>query len=110
MSASRVAADFLPLLDSALLVVAREKGFASAEGLDLVQVRETSWANIRDRLAVRHLEAAHMLAPMPIACNLGLTPLAAPTWAPMAMGLGGNGHGIEHALAGDACQWGIRQS
>ena len=31
-----------------------------------------------------------MLAPMPIACNLGLTPLAAPTIVPMALGLGGN--------------------
>ena len=68
----------MPLLDSALLVVAKEKGFAAAEGVDLLLVRETSWANIRDRLAVGHFNVAHMLAPMPIACNLGLTPLAAP--------------------------------
>ena len=31
-----------------------------------------------------------MLGPMPIACNLGLTPLAAQTIVPMALGLGGN--------------------
>ncbi len=69
----RITAGFLPLLDSALLVVAREKGFAEHEGVDLVLVRENSWASIRDRLAVGHFNVAHMLAPMPIACNLGLT-------------------------------------
>ena len=42
----------MPLLDSAMLVVAKEKGFADAEGVDLTLVRETSWANIRDRMAV----------------------------------------------------------
>lgn len=66
----------MPLLDSALLVGAKEKDFAAAEGVDLTLMRETSWANIRDRLAVGHFQVAHMLAPMPIACNLGLTPLA----------------------------------
>jgi len=86
----RITAGFLPLLDSALLVVAREKGFARMEGVDLVLVRENSWASIRDRLAVGHFNVAHMLAPMPIACNLGLSPLAAKTIAPMALGLGGN--------------------
>ena len=86
----RITAGFLPLLDSALLVVAREKGFAEHEGVDLVLVRENSWASIRDRLAVGHFSVAHMLAPMPIACNLGLSPLAAQTIAPMALGLGGN--------------------
>ncbi|GHC72676.1 CmpA/NrtA family ABC transporter substrate-binding protein [Limoniibacter endophyticus] len=86
----RVSVGFLPLLDSAILVAAREKGFAEAESLDLVLVRENSWASIRDRLAVGHFAAAHMLGPMPIAFNLGLAPLAAHTIAPMALGLGGN--------------------
>ena len=86
----RITIGFLPLLDSALLIAAREKGFAEAEGIDLVLVRENSWASVRDRLAVGHFAAAHMLAPMPIAFNLGLAPLATPTIAPMALGLGGN--------------------
>ena len=61
-------------------------------------MRETSWANIRDRMAVGHFQVAHMLAPMPIACNLGLTPLAVPTIAPMALGLGGNAITVSNAL------------
>lgn len=89
-AASTLIAGFLPLLDSAILVVAREKGFAAQEGLRLELKRETSWASIRDRLAVGHFDAAHMLAPMPIAANLGLTPWPQRLIAPMALGLGGN--------------------
>jgi NitT/TauT family transport system ATP-binding protein len=94
----QITAGFIPLLDSALLVSAKEKGFAEAEGVDLALMRETSWANIRDRLAVGHFQVAHMLAPMPIACNLGLTPLASRTIAPMALGLGGNAVTVSNAL------------
>ncbi|RYD87564.1 MAG: nitrate transporter, partial [Sphingomonadales bacterium] len=35
---------FLPLTDSAPLIVARERGFAEAEGIALTLVRDTSWA------------------------------------------------------------------
>jgi two-component system, oxyanion-binding sensor len=94
----QIVAGFMPLLDSALLVAAKEKGFAEAEGLDLVLVRETSWANIRDRMAVGHFQVAHVLAPMPIASNLGLTPLAVPTIAPIALGLGGNAVTVSNEL------------
>ena len=93
-----IAAGFLPLLDSVLLIVAREKGFAEAEGVDLHLVRETSWANIRDRIAVGHFDVAHMLAPMPIAATLGLNPIAVPFVAPMALGLGGNAVTVSTAL------------
>ena len=86
----QVTAGFVPLLDSALLVVAREMGFAEQESVALSLVREVSWATIRDRLAVSQFNVAHILAPMPIACNLGLTPLAPRMIAPMALGLGGN--------------------
>ena len=98
MTEHRITAGFMPLTDSLLLVIAREKGFAAAEGIDLALVRETSWANIRDRIAVGHFDVAHMLAPMPIAASLGLTPIAAPVIAPMALGLGGNAVTVSTAL------------
>jgi NitT/TauT family transport system ATP-binding protein len=81
---------FIPLLDCASLVVAAELGFASAEGLDLQLIRETSWANIRDRVIVGHFDAAHMLAPMTVASTLGIGHIKAPFIAPMSLGLGGN--------------------
>jgi len=81
---------FLPLLDSAVLVVAHEKGFALSQGLALRLHRETSWANIRDRVAVGHFEAAHMLGPMVVAESIGAGQLNVPLAAPVALGHGGN--------------------
>lgn len=85
-----VVAGFIPLLDCAPLVVAVEKGFAPDEGIDLTLVRETSWANIRDRLVVGHFDAAHMLGPMTVASTLGIGHLELAMAAPMSLGLGGN--------------------
>lgn len=90
MSRPLITAGFLPLLDSVLLVLAHELGLAKEEGIDLALTRETSWANIRDRAALGHFNVALMLAPMPIASNLGLTPISVPMIAPVVAGLGNN--------------------
>jgi ABC-type nitrate/sulfonate/bicarbonate transport system substrate-binding protein len=94
----RITCGFIPLTDSLLLVIAKEKGFAAAQGIDLALVRETSWANIRDRVAVGQFDVAHMLGPMPIAASLGLNPISVPFIAPMALGLGGNAVTVSRAL------------
>ena len=90
MPLTHLTAGFLPLFDSVLLVLAQEKGFAAAEGLELHLIRETSWANIRDRAAIGHFDIAQMLAPMPLAASLGLTPIATPMITPVVLGLGNN--------------------
>ena len=89
---------FVPLLDSAIVLAAEAKGFFIEEGLKVRLTRETSWSAIRDRLAVGSLQAAHVLAPMPIAANLGLFPLAPKLVAPIALGLGGNAVTVSAAL------------
>ncbi|OYU48121.1 MAG: nitrate transporter [Rhizobiales bacterium PAR1] len=81
---------FMPLLDAAIPVVAARCGFARKYGLEIELVRETSWANVRDRLAIGHFDAAHLLAPLPIAATLGLTPYDVPLVVPMTLGHGGN--------------------
>ncbi|MEP3429703.1 MAG: CmpA/NrtA family ABC transporter substrate-binding protein [Roseibium sp.] len=93
-----VIAGFIPLLDCAVLVVASEMRFAEREGIALKLIRETSWANIRDRIAVGHFDVAHMLAPMPIAMSLNLSGLSVPMLAPMLLGLGGNAITVSTAL------------
>ncbi|TIX23204.1 MAG: ABC transporter substrate-binding protein [Mesorhizobium sp.] len=97
-AAHQITAGFMPLFDSAVLVAASELGFAAREGIDLTLHRETSWANIRDRIAIGHFHLAHMLGPMPLACNLGLTPLASETIVPFSLGLGGNCVTISNAV------------
>jgi two-component system, oxyanion-binding sensor len=95
---TRINAGFLPLLDSAILIAAREKGFAQGEGIDLLLSRETSWANVRDRLVVGQFDVAHMLAPLPVAQNLGLSPLKNRIIVPFALGLGGNAITVSNGL------------
>lgn len=91
MSPQKLTLGFIPLVDCAPLVVAAEMGFAAAEGLELDLVRETSWANIRDRVMLGHFQAAHMLGPMPIASTLGIgNSLDVRMVAPFSLGLGGN--------------------
>ena len=67
---------FIPLVDAAPLVVAREMGFAEDEGLDLVLLREPSWSALRDKLALGWVAAAHMLAPAAVAMSMGIGGIA----------------------------------
>jgi ABC-type nitrate/sulfonate/bicarbonate transport system substrate-binding protein len=81
---------FIPLVDAAALIVAVDKGFAAAEGLDVTLVREVSWSNVRDKLNIGLFDAAHLLAPVAIASSLGLGHVKVPIAAPFNLGLNGN--------------------
>ncbi|TPP09943.1 ABC transporter substrate-binding protein [Rhizobium glycinendophyticum] len=81
---------YIPLMDASILIVAAELGFAESEGLRLELVRDVTWANVRDRLAFRQFDIAHMLSPMPVASMLGLGSNPSPTIAPFSLGRGGN--------------------
>jgi ABC-type nitrate/sulfonate/bicarbonate transport system substrate-binding protein len=83
-------AGFIPLVDASVLIAAAEFGFASKEGLTLDLVKDVSWANVRDRLAFRQFDIAHMLSPMPVASMLGLGSNPSPTVTPFSLGRGGN--------------------
>lgn len=89
---------FIPLIDAAIPIVAADKGFAREEGIEIELLRDTSWANIRDRIAIGHFDAAHMLAPMPVAAALGLTPLDVPVVGAMTLGVGGNATTVSEEL------------
>jgi NitT/TauT family transport system ATP-binding protein len=98
MSLERVKIGFIPLVDAAALLVAVEKGFAAAEGLEVELVREVSWANIRDKLAVGLFDAAHLLSPMAVASSLGLGHVRVPLVAPLVMATNGNAVTVSLAL------------
>ncbi|MBB3657765.1 NitT/TauT family transport system ATP-binding protein [Rhizobium sp. BK650] len=83
-------AGFIPLVDASVLIAAAEFGFARKEGLTLDLVKDVSWANVRDRLAFRQFDIAHMLSPMPVASMLGLGSNPSPTITPFSLGRGGN--------------------
>jgi ABC-type nitrate/sulfonate/bicarbonate transport system substrate-binding protein len=89
---------FIPLVDAAALIVAVDKGFAAAEGLDVILVREVSWSNVRDKLNIGLFDAAHLLAPVAIASSLGLGHVKVPIAAPFNLGLNGNAITVSPAL------------
>ncbi|WP_116130834.1 ABC transporter substrate-binding protein [Tropicimonas sp. IMCC34043] len=80
MRATTLDIGFVPLIDAAPLIAAQEMGFAAEEGLSLTLRRAPSWASARDALTFGQVDAAHMLAPIPVS---------------MALGLGGGGAGLE---------------
>ena len=89
---------FIPLVDAAALIVAVDKGFTAAEGLDVALVRDVSWSNVRDKLNIGHLDAAHLLAPVAIASSLGLGHVKVPIAAPFNLGINGNAITVSRAL------------
>jgi two-component system, oxyanion-binding sensor len=89
---------FIPLVDASALIVAVDKGFTAAEGLDVTLVREVSWSNVRDKLNIGRFDAAHLLAPVAIASSLGLGHVKVPIVAPFNLGLNGNAITVSPAL------------
>jgi NitT/TauT family transport system ATP-binding protein len=89
---------FIPLVDASALIVAVDKGFTAAEGLDVTLVREVSWSNVRDKLNIGRFDAAHLLAPVAIASSLGLGHVKVPILAPFNLGLNGNAITVSPAL------------
>src|SRR6266849_9129033 len=90
MSDTRLRIGFIPLCDATALIVAVDKGFAAAEGLDIELVREVSWSNIRDKLNIGLFDAAHLIAPVAIASSLGIGHVKVPIIAPFGLGVNGN--------------------
>ncbi|PSB07934.1 bacitracin ABC transporter ATP-binding protein [Pleurocapsa sp. CCALA 161] len=64
---------FIPLTDCAPLVVAKEKGFFAKHGLTQVNLnREPSWKAIAEGVTSGRLDAAQMVAGMPLSLSLGM--------------------------------------
>lgn len=81
---------FMRLTDSVPLVAAQELGLFEAEGLAVTLRREVSWANLRDKLLIGEIDAAHLLSPLAISASLGIGSPAVPLLTGLSLGLNGN--------------------
>ncbi|WP_171212979.1 ABC transporter substrate-binding protein [Ruegeria sp. HKCCA5839] len=90
---------YMPLVDAAPLIVAREMGFDHAEGISLDLRPAPSWSSLRDMLAFGHVDAAHLLSPVPVAMALGLGGIATSLSAVSVLSLNGNVIGVGTHLA-----------
>jgi two-component system, oxyanion-binding sensor len=61
-------------------------------------IREVSWSNVRDKLNIGLFDAAHILAPIPIASSLGLGHIKVPIVAPLTLSLNGNAISVSSGL------------
>lgn len=86
----RLRLGYIPLTDAAPLVVALENGHFERFGLDVSLSRQPSWATLRDKLGIGHLDGAHLLAPMALACSLGVEGVPQRLVTALSLGLGGN--------------------
>ncbi|MHC8408103.1 CmpA/NrtA family ABC transporter substrate-binding protein [Pseudomonas sp. TMB3-21] len=84
---------FMALSDCASLVVAATQGFAQPYGLSLNLKRQSSWANLRDKLVSGELDAAHSLYGLIYAVHLGIGGVTSTDMA-VLMGLNQNGQSI----------------
>ena len=89
---------FLPLVDCAPLIIAKELTFGVQEGLDLTLVKQPSWSALRDKLALGQIDVAHMLSPMPIAMSFGLGGMPARIDALMVLSVNGTVIGVSKEL------------
>lgn len=95
----RLTLGFVPLTDCAPLVIAKEKGFFAKHGLDVELSRESSWANIRDKVSTGMLDGAQMLAAMPLAASLD-NQRSQPMVTALSLDLNGNAVTVSKELYG----------
>ncbi len=82
---------FIPLTDCAPLIVAKEKGFFAEFGLSEVNlVREPSWKAIAEGVTSGRLDAAQMVAGMPLHLTMGLGGKPMPILNALVMSRNGN--------------------
>jgi len=63
---------FIPITCATPIIMAAPMGFYGRHGLDVEVVKTAGWAVIRDKTLNKEYDAAHMLAPMPLAISLGV--------------------------------------
>jgi nitrate/nitrite transport system substrate-binding protein len=63
---------FIPITCATPIIMAAPMGFYGKQGLDVEIVKSAGWAIVRDKTINKEFDAAHMLAPMPLAITLGL--------------------------------------
>ncbi len=100
-SAAHLRLGYIPLIDSAPLLVADEMGLFRRHGVRVALSEATSWAGLRDRVMHGALDGAQMLAPMPIASALGLGGMSAEFAVTAATGRNGNTITLGGPLAED---------
>jgi len=63
---------FIPITCATPIIMAHPMGFYQKHGLNVDVVKTAGWAVVRDKTINKEYDAAHMLAPMPLAISQGI--------------------------------------
>jgi nitrate/nitrite transport system ATP-binding protein len=96
---------FMPLTDCAPMAIAQEKGFFAKHGLKVNLKKATSWDEIAMGVTSGQLDAAQMVAAMPLALTIGMNG-APPVPTSTALVLSRNGNAV--TLSQKMFEMGIR--
>ncbi|MFH1499276.1 MAG: CmpA/NrtA family ABC transporter substrate-binding protein [Verrucomicrobiota bacterium] len=88
---------FIKLTDCAPLVIAKEKGFFTAEGLSVEVVAQPNWKTLLDNVISGNTDGAHMLSGQPIAATIGIGTKADVVTA-FTLDLNGNGITVSNTV------------
>ncbi len=91
---------FIPLTDCSPIVMAKELGLFKKYGVEVVVTKESSWANVLDKILTGELDGAHCLYSMPFSVYTGVGGKAGSEMK-IAMMLNVNGQAI--TLSNDFC-------
>jgi nitrate/nitrite transport system substrate-binding protein len=91
---------FIPLTDCSPIIMAKELGLFKKYGVEVVVTKESSWANVRDKILTGELDGAHCLYSMPFSVYTGVGGKAGSEMK-IAMMLNVNGQAI--TLSKDFC-------
>ncbi len=80
---------FIPITCGTPIIMAEPLGFYKKHGLNASVKRAAGWAMIRDWAVNKEVDAAHMLAPMPLAITLGAGSMATPIYMPAVENING---------------------
>ncbi|MCM2503846.1 ABC transporter substrate-binding protein [Aureimonas altamirensis] len=98
---------FIPITCATPIIMAHPMGFYERQGLNVNVVKTAGWAVIRDMTMNGEYDAAHMLAPMPIAITMGAGANAIPYTMPAVENINGQAItlAMKHRERRDPADW-----
>lgn len=98
---------FIPITCATPIIMAHPMGFYKKHGLNVDVVKTAGWAVVRDKTINKEYDAAHMLAPMPLAISQGLGSNPIPFVAAAIENINGQSFtlGIKHKDKMDVKSW-----
>ncbi|MGI4975762.1 MAG: CmpA/NrtA family ABC transporter substrate-binding protein [Janthinobacterium lividum] len=98
---------FIPITCATPIIMAGPMGHYARQGLDVELVKTAGWAIVRDKAMSGEFDAAHMLAPMPLAISMGVGSAPVPWTVPAIENVNGQAIvlAMKHRERRDPATW-----